>query len=102
MTYSRKDLVDAILEFVSKEDFDYQYWYVGIASDPKRRLFNEHHVPVDDDDARRIFFEANSSECARDVEAELISLGFDGGPGGGDDATTFVYVYLKLREVTNP
>lgn len=68
-------------------------WYVGIAADAKKRLFNDHNVSQQN--GRWIYREADSSGMARDAESRLHDLGYDGGPGGGDDDTTFVYAYLK-------
>ena len=36
-----------------------------------------------------------SNTDARNVEDKLHELGCDGGPGGGDASTVWVYAYLK-------
>lgn len=68
-------------------------WYVGIAADPKRRLFIDHQV-------RRqggawIYQSAGSAQDARLGEKYLLSLGCDGGDGGGDHTTRYLYAYRK-------
>jgi hypothetical protein len=69
-------------------------WYVGISRDPERRLFEGHNV--DEDGDRYIYREAYSSEVAREVESHFVeNRGFDGGDGGGDEDTVFVYAYKK-------
>jgi len=74
-------------------------WYVGIASDPETRLFTDHGV--DRSVGRWIYCPAASDTAARTVEAAYHAAGCDGGPGGGDRTTTFVYAYLKTR-TTDP
>lgn len=68
-------------------------WYVGIASNVKDRLFGDHRV--NEDGGLWAHSPADSSSIAREVEADLLAKGLDGGTGGGDDSTTTVYVYLK-------
>lgn len=67
--------------------------YVGIAKDPRDRLFNGHRV--NEKSGIYIAREAFSSQDAREVEKTLLAKGADGGPGGGDDDTTYVYAYKK-------
>ena len=73
--------------------------YVGIAKDPEKRLFNEHKVKRQG--GIWIYCPANSSTCAREVEKTLTAQGADGGPGGGDDDTTYVYAYKKTTDTVN-
>ncbi|MCD4761387.1 hypothetical protein K8R32_00320, partial [bacterium] len=69
-------------------------WYAGIAANPKNRLFVEHDV--DEDNGAWIYNMANSNDEARRAEIYLIeNVGFDGGPGGGDNTTKYVYAYKK-------
>ena len=70
-------------------------WYVGIAAAPRDRLFIDHCV--DEKNGVWIFRQAASDSCAREVESAYHAAGFDGGPGGGDRTTVFVYAYLKTR-----
>lgn len=78
----------------------YRDWYVGIASDPVDRLFTQHQVP-NRKDYWWIYRECNTNNDARAVEKDLLALGGDGGTGGGDNTSRFVYAYLK-GPMTNP
>ena len=80
-----------IIAYVSKNGNGKYGWYVGIAADPKDRLFNEHNVF---EYGLWIYSPADNSRVARDVEIELIKeLNAKGASGGGSDDTTFVYAY---------
>ena len=68
-------------------------WYVGIASDVKDRLFSDHNVSETED--IWAYKEADTDEIARSVEQHFLNTELDGGPGGGDEGTRIVYVYLK-------
>ena len=68
-------------------------WYVGIATDAKDRLFTDHKV--DETQDQWAHSKADTEEIARSVEKRLLDAGCDGGPGGGDAGSKFVYVYLK-------
>ena len=68
-------------------------WYVGIASDVRDRLFNDHNVHEQNDQWTHAT--AHTNAIARQVEADFLGAGCDGGKGGGDSATKTVYVYLK-------
>ena len=48
-----------------------------------------------------IWYKCFNDDDARDVEADLLSLGCGGHVGGGDEDCVFVYAYLK-QEGTNP
>ncbi len=78
---------------IDRSGTPYERWYVGIAGDPSDSLFNRHRVPREN--GWWIFRECATSDEARRVEQALIALGTDGGPGGGDATTRFVYAYLK-------
>jgi len=93
-------IVGNIKNHADKEGGGYNNWYCGIASDPNQRLFNDHNVPKEKGKAWWIKENANSEQDARDTEERLLSLGFDGGEGGGDNTTIYVYVYKKIRGIT--
>ncbi len=87
-----------ITAYIDKEGWAHSHWYCGIASNPEDRLFNEHTVIRGN---RWIYRQCYNDFDARAVEKELLKLGCDGGRGGGDESTVFVYAYLKGLE-TNP
>jgi hypothetical protein len=66
-------------------------WYVGIASNVDDRLFSDRHV--DRENGGWIWRQALNAEHARAAEAMLLERGHDGGPGGGDHSTTYVYAF---------
>lgn len=76
----------------------YSNWYVGIAKDPKERLFKDHNV--DEKNGSWIYRKAESREVAERIEKYFIEVhGTQGNPGGGSDETTFVYAY-KVTDST--
>jgi hypothetical protein len=68
-------------------------WYVGIAKNWQKRLFKEHKVPQQG--SWYIVRQCMNDTEARTVENVLIKQLCCGGPCGGNDATVFVYAYLK-------
>ena len=68
-------------------------WYVGIASDINNRLCGDHGVHRTND--VWIYRPAVNAAHARSAEAMLIRHGHDGGSGGGDHQSVFVYAFRK-------
>lgn len=68
-------------------------WYIGIASDIEQRLFGDHNVDRNSRDW--IWREAFDANHARTAENLLLDQGYDGGSGGGDHATVYVYAFRK-------
>lgn len=98
MAKSRRQIYDEIVAFMDKQNRAYSDWYCGIASDPRDRLFREHNVPEENG---WIYRQCNNNADARAVEDDLLKLGCDGGVGGGDETTIYVYAYIK-KAGTNP
>ena len=69
----------------------YLDWYVGIASDPRKRLFEDHNV--DEKNDAWIIRDAESEAMARKIEKYFLDLGCKGAGGGGDYSTHYVYAY---------
>lgn len=69
----------------------YSQWYVGIASNPRNRLFNDHNV--DEKNGTWIYRDAGSDTAARRIENYFLAKGCKGGDGGGDASTKYVYAY---------
>ena len=90
---------DQILAHIQQQGGSPSAWYIGIASDIDQRLHGDHAVP------RKghwfIWRLAHTSDDARAIENVFLEWGCDGGPGGGDDSTRYVYAYLK-SPVTDP
>ena len=86
-------IIKEIETYMGKFKSYYSEWYVGIAFDPKDRLFNDHKV---DEKGIWIHRGADSDDVARDVEKYFIEQRkTDGGTGGGDSSTKIVYAYKK-------
>jgi hypothetical protein len=94
-----QQVYDEIVAHITKQGGAYSTWYCGIASSVKARLFDDHNVPQKD--YWYIASQCYDSDDARKVEDKLLRLGCDGGAGGGDQTTVYVYAYLK-GTMTNP
>jgi hypothetical protein len=71
----------------------YRDWYLGIASNPRERLFHGHNVREHGD--AWILRDCGTHTAARAVEDHFLAQGCDGGDGGGSIITRFVYAYRK-------
>ena len=80
-----------LITFMSGQDAPNYAFYAGITSDPMQRLFDEHQLPLTQ--PHKIVRCENHQE-ARELEKQLHKSGCDGGPGGGDESSEYVYVYL--------
>ena len=92
-------IVNEIGAHIQKQGGALSTWYAGITGDVNERLFGTHGVP------RKghwyAYRRAVSANAARSAEKALLDWGCDGGTGGGDNGTIYVYAYLKAS-VTNP
>jgi len=83
-----------ILTYINNNGGIYTDWYVGIAQDPKRRLFVDHGV-LEAGDAW-IYDWCLNSDAARNIESYFVTIfKTSGDVGGGDENTTAVYAYKK-------
>jgi len=100
MTKDKNTIISDIKNYMTKWGGSYSEWYVGIATKPRQRLFDDHKVNEKTD--AWIHREAESADIARSIEDYFVNtLGTDGGTGGGDDSTRFVYAYKK-KSHTDP
>jgi len=100
MAKEKQVIINEVNAHIQKEGSVYKAWYVGISRDPRNRLFNDHNVS--EKNSWWIFREATSSTVAREIESYFVnSLGTDGGTGGGDTSSKYVYAYKKPPS-TNP
>lgn len=99
MTTATQTVVQEILDHIRAcGDGACSNWYVGIASQPRQRLFVDHNV--DEQNGAWIFKQCGSSNEARFAEYYLINNhGAQGGPGGGDDTTNCIYAY-RITQTT--
>jgi hypothetical protein len=88
-----------IVDYIDKNGGNYSGWYVGIAQDPRNRLFKDHNV--DEIKGGWIYRNAGSKSTAERIEKYFVEeLRTKGKPGGGSDDTTSVYAY-KIEAYTN-
>ncbi len=93
-------IISEIGSYIQNNGGIFQEWYVGIASDPRERLFVGHKV-VENGDAW-IYREAMNSSEARTIEKFFLDkLVTGGGSGGGDYISKFVYAYKKSSHSYN-
>lgn len=88
-----QQIADEIMKHVKKHGGTLTTWYIGITDDPKRRG-GEHNALGSPTWGHA---QCASSSDARTIENYFLGLGMSGGPGGGDTASKYVYVYQKSR-----
>ena len=99
MIKDKNIIINDIKNHISKNGGSYSDWYVGIATNPKDRLFQDHNVNQNGD--AWIFRQAESESIAREIEDYFVNtLNTDGGTGGGDNPDS-VYAYKK-KSHTDP
>jgi hypothetical protein len=89
-----QDIFNEIIAHIKKQGGAYLDWYCGITSDWETRLFVEHKVPKSQD-YWYMARQCDNDTAARNVEKALVEMGCDGGEGGGDNTSIWVYAYLK-------
>lgn len=94
-TTTRQQAVTDIAAYMSQHASVYGNWYVGVASDPRARLFTDH--AVSEQTGAWIYRTCATSDDARAVEDHFLAKGTKGGPGGGDSTTKSVYAYMITR-----
>lgn len=97
MFFSKKQIARAFEDYIRNNDSDYRNWYVGIASEPRERLFNDHNV--DEQKGQWLYSEATSADAARVVERYFVNVkGTKGGSGEGDSNSCYVYAYKIYQQ----
>jgi len=92
---SLNQIVQEIDDHIRQCGGGYSGWYVGIAANPRERLFNDHNVSEQSDSW--IYRDCGSDTSARKAEEYFINKGCRGGSGGGDHTTRYVYAYKISR-----
>lgn len=86
------EAINEIIAYIRENGGIYSDWYVGIAADPRDRLFNNHGVM--EKGGSWIYCPCETSNDARSVEKYFLDrLNAKGGSGGGDYTTKSVYAY---------
>lgn len=86
-----QEAANEIATYMSQHGGPLSGWYVGIAKDPRDRLFVDHNVSENPD--AWIFVPCDSDSVARQVENHFLRQGCLGGDGGGSVASEYVYAY---------
>ena len=76
---------------------NYSDYYVGITKNINDRLFGAHKVPTTG--YCYIYRKAFNDTDSRTIEKHFLDKGMQGGDGGGDEESVFVYVY-KVSIIT--
>jgi hypothetical protein len=87
----KETVISDIKSHVANNGSSYSQWYVGIATDPRQRLFNDHAVRERGN--AWIYRRCAVSNVARAVEKYFLAQGMRGGSGGGDSSSDYVYAY---------
>jgi hypothetical protein len=98
MTKAVQTIYNEIISHMNKEGSSKRIWYCGITSNIDSRLRGDHNVPKVH---WHIYRFCQSSDDARAIEKGLLELGCDGGQGGGDANSKYVYAYKKTG-ITKP
>jgi hypothetical protein len=90
-TTAEQKAIAEIDAYIKKHGGGYPAWYVGIAADPRQRLFTDHSVT--EKGGLWIHYDCGNDATARRVEQAFLNAGCKGGGGGGDQNTRYVYAY---------
>ena len=99
-TKTKQEIINDLDAHMKDGGGGYPAWYVGIASDARDRLFNNHKVKEKGDSW--VYRQTSFSGVAREIEDYFVNtLGTDGGAGKGVVFTDMVYAYKKASH-TDP
>jgi len=91
MATDKQTIISDIKSYAANNGGSYSQWYVGIATVPRQRLFNDHAVKEKGD--AWIYRQCASSDIARAIEKHFLDQGMKGGSGGGDYNSDHVYAH---------
>ena len=87
-----QDIIDEIIRYVKAEGGAFSDWYVGVASDPIKRLFEAHKV----NEYNWTYLPCGDTDTASFIRSHLKeNLGFDGEEGSIDRGKPHIYVFRK-------
>jgi hypothetical protein len=91
MVMSAHEVRDAIVKYINDSDIAFGEWCVGIAADPRTRLFIDYRVGKD---TPWIFRDTGSEEAAMAVrEFVVTTYGTRGSAADCDGTARYVYAY---------
>jgi hypothetical protein len=91
------DIEQQIDGLIQKSGGSYREWYVGLAINPRERLFAGHNV--DEKSGLWTFRDAGSEALARGIEAIFLKKGCKGG-SFRKDSSRHIYAY-KMTKTTH-
>ena len=97
MAKTKAQIIKEVDTHINKS-LPYSSWYCGIATDAKKRLFEDHNVPPKNH--YWIYSECENDTIAREIEDHFLKNGCKGGDGGGSKTTVYVYAYKIESWVT--
>ena len=81
---------------IHKSGGGYPAWYVGITTNPRKKLFEGHNVS--ERAGAWLYRDAGSESMAKDVEAIFLKRGCKGTNGlGSGDSSHYIYAYKMTR-----
>ncbi len=91
-----QNIISDFESFIEYHGKNYSEFYVGIASNPIDRLENGHNVIG----STPFFYsvEPLHTDMVRAIEKYFLDKGTQGGSGGGDNDTQYVYIYLVTSD----
>lgn len=99
MGFSAQQILEDIQKFVDGCGGPINEWYVGLASDPRQKLFVTHNVSEKFD--AWMYRQASSAEVALSVTKTLLDIGCVGDSSSDDDGARTVYIY-HTTWITSP
>jgi len=100
MQTTQTRIIDRFVQYIEQSGGDFSNWYVGIAKNPRDRLFTDHTVV--ESGAGWIYDDAGNEQIARNIENYFLDVRrTQGGNGGGNSATKYIYAY-RIQRHTNP
>jgi hypothetical protein len=100
MKKSKNEAIEEINDCIKQNAGKYEEWYVGITTDPSRRL-GEHCVNDLDTEIPSHRVAVEDEKTAREVENHFHELGCAGSGGGGAGEIWSVYCY-RMTKNTSP
>lgn len=100
MIYSVQQIKYEILAYIKEFGGDFKDWYVGIASNPKKTMFEKHSVHENDD--IWLYKQALTFTACKTIQDYFLQvLKTDGETiTSGDEDTDCVYLYKKSERTT--
>jgi hypothetical protein len=90
------NIILEILEFIYREGGDPKTWYIGVANDPRKHLFDEHQVHYQND--AWIYRTAATEGEALQVQSYFLEFGLNESEEGWRPGACAVYAYKKQTE----